>query len=1516
MAQVRVTPLGAIDQNTDVRYINRGNYTDALNIRHRDIDSNNTDGSAYLIKGTAESISIPNITAQTKTYRVNVATSGNYTGTILAGNEILIKANDATYTGNVSRNRNVTLPTFVTNVLADLNAVNPGTFTNITPGEFVVTKYNIPTDTGQTRNISSITIASDFITIASSFGSGYAGFANGERWRYNANGNAPIGGLTDGAFYYIRFLSGLSYALYATRTDAVADSNRINLTGTLTGTQSITRVMDVEGYFDITDTAGLDQSYLLFSSPLSTYPSALTFDLIQDHVYQTETLKIVGEIVIENDLFLISATEKTPYGAYSVSRAQFQVNYSEIGYITFDDNSNTHTYTRLLRSKDLGFSPSYKVSGVGERRSSGVNVYLTDGNNLPRAVYLKYPYTQDSALIQNGGFYSLDSVGEETRMFQTSSSSNLEFVEVNENSGILPCGIKRYTGYFLTEGRTPSEYILPTGPIAIFNKPEGDHINIHGDDYNILSDKSVTLKLTDIPSSVYKFFVLVVIENQGDSFAINKVREYSIAEGETELTIEHTGYGDLPETVVLEEVVRLYSKYTKVQNMKLFSNRMILSNLTEETDEDLSVWASSITHSLEQKKLTSVGLMGNQFSAGRPAYKLGEYQDVNNIYNFTGYMINDTYRFGVQVKWKQSGKWSSVYWVDDIRFDTLTYNIINDPSYNRRTSNNLNSNLTEGLTGSTSDADYTVYTHSYHVKFGNINLAYVLPDGRALKDAVEAIRFVRSERIPEVLATGVFHSGFATTAPKIVPDDIYFDGSTLAAYHSLHTADDGDKVLYFYSPDIFYGQYQYEASNNDVLKLMGSYRLDSSNKGVDFVQGHSIGTGASVSMYADFTGYFGDQTSSKTAYSDWTISDQVELTTNDYTALGAFQVSKHYLVAKSLRDFSHAFLLNASTFKAVGYTGNDNKLYYGQIFRDLGANEKYPTDKRQSIYYGTGHFIKIDRFSPDILSNQEVFGGDVYTQKTHIKFQIPDTKLSYVSQSFGFYSQNVTNTQLCNILDHTLADDGPGYKFPQYTEINQAGSASRTYPVGSWGNGLLYWVENWDSVYKQNSYNAGYNATVDRVGNIGFDVNSDYDGRKPSTIIWSQIKVLGDAIDGYRLFMPLDFTDLDITNGEIAHHEVVNNAIYTWQQNSFQRQYFNEGTLVNPQQGSSIVLGTGSFAGPPGAEISSIGCDNKWAIVKGTTQNGKDVVYWYNEKLRKLVRFGQDGTKVISDQTISSTLTRDMKYLVDQNNPLNNLGVHAGWNNRYQEAIFVFKGINPNIQKWVTSTSYVVGNYVLPVGTYTHASGMSFVYRCIQNHTSGASTQPETGASWTSYWAKVTPGTDSNTHTLFTWVWDEIKNGFITKWSLYPSMFMNNRIGLYSVNPLERNKLHLHDVGAYGSFYGVSNDGYIEMVMNYEPNIAKNFEAVQVISDVAPFRTDFFTKNHTSFNTSAEFDLRENLYFGFIRNDSTGTGVATNDTSRLWGTYLKTKFSFQGGVAQKLFNLIVKFRVMPRLYNQ
>ena len=63
-------------------------------------------------------------------------------------------------------------------------------------------------------------------------------------------------------------------------------------------------------------------------------------------------------------------------------------------------------------------------------------------------------------------------------------------------------------------------------------------------------------------------------------------------------------------------------------------------------------------------------------------------------------------------------------------------------------------------------------------------------------------------------------------------------------------------------------------------------------------------------------------------------------------------------------------------------------------------------------------------------------------------------------------------------------------------------------------------------------------------------------------------------------------------------------------------------------------------------------------------------------------------------------------------------------------------------------------------------------------------------------------------------------------------------------------------------------------------------------------------------------ELREDLFYSTIKNDSTGTGLNSGDTSRLFGRWLKMKvFLASAAGTQKLINAIVKFRPSPRLYN-
>lgn len=53
--------------------------------------------------------------------------------------------------------------------------------------------------------------------------------------------------------------------------------------------------------------------------------------------------------------------------------------------------------------------------------------------------------------------------------------------------------------------------------------------------------------------------------------------------------------------------------------------------------------------------------------------------------------------------------------------------------------------------------------------------------------------------------------------------------------------------------------------------------------------------------------------------------------------------------------------------------------------------------------------------------------------------------------------------------------------------------------------------------------------------------------------------------------------------------------------------------------------------------------------------------------------------------------------------------------------------------QWLTSTAYVAGT--TPSRVYNLVGGANNIYRCKSGHTSGASTEPGVGASWTTYWA-------------------------------------------------------------------------------------------------------------------------------------------------------------------------------------
>jgi hypothetical protein len=1527
--QVRVTPNGLLDQDTDLSYVGRGNYVEGNDVRHRQVDGGNfggvmgTEGNLNLITEVNGSpgTGLPTITAQQKKYRI---------------------------------------------------------YMNFEP--FASSRITAFQGTISVENASGV-ITTRAVSLSAPSVTTFASFAQLLQLEFDA---------LCASAYASTFIMSPSTAPYYTST------------GTNTG------------YFTLAGPASPTNEDFILRVANTTPAAPLCQIVLEDELVITAdplVLKVIGSYQLEDYLFVWSASERATNAPTS--------DFSEIGVIYTTNGGASFTYKTLVRSRKLGFSKERRVDAQIERVGSQINFYWTDGYGKPRAMYLKYSLvtTQNGFMFTTGGRYELETIDEESSFFYRVPSATIENLQVVPSGGTITAGNKRYTGRFLTEDFVTTEFLYPTNPVNIYAADPSSPSRVAGDPSGTVTSKSVTMRISNFPAGVYRYFELVAIEYSDEGYTATVVQRYSLSPDVNELDVQHVGIGQDNIPLGANELVAIFSRYQVAQNMRIFDNRMVLSNVQEQVDKDLSAWASAFTHVLDSKAIPAIGsiidtpydFLDGSLDSDTPravleelGYPLEEYLEPTNTKNYTGYIFNDTYRFGVQVKWKDTGKWSAPYYVDDIRFDSLAYNI--NVATSRRAGNTIQSNLTD----STGDNVYVNY-----VKFGNINLNYPVA-GVPLRNLIEGFRIVRADRIPEVLASGYFFLGtdagsgkraphniaqssaitsytfgtsnvlassidngsphgfltgtvvkFSDVGPGIINlnnDRFYFirvisttefalrsdpngsdivftasGGSTndfilsISNLPQTHTSN-GSEVLFFHSPELFYRDrsYVFDVSTCS-LKILGPtlQRLNVLAQSGSF----SSTTGTFV---GEFDGYF---SSASREYIELKSSSAGSLPDlKDYAKMEQFQTRELSVSGYTAQSFNRFAVdvfglngllrLNSGSNFPSGLAHSENSgIFYGQLFRNLGANRKYPVNIENTVYGSTGHYYYLTPGQSGTLSGVEVFGGDTFTQKTFTPIAI--NAGGYFGQLMVAYCQNTVNAQMLSIDEDSAAVTSFGYRWPHFNPVGTGAFTVR--PSGfdrylsytAWNNSI--WAKlafSSSGFVPQREYNASYTLRDGTIMEQGYLKDDFYDGTNETKIVWSSRKALGSQRDGYRLgFGPADVAELDISKGPITHHEVVNGSFYTMQPFSFQRQYFRDASLIGADAGTDVVIGSGSILGAPGVELSAIGTEHKWSAFKGQSPNGKESMFWFNNRLQKIIRFAGDGVVVISDRGMISRLQNSTKWLNGRVHPLTGSGVHGVWNDRFAEAIFTFKAINPTIPAWVTSTIYTTGSlvFISPSNTYLHASGLPFVYKAKSNHTSAAASKPETGANWQTFWEKITPGTDPNVHTLMTLVYDEPKNGFICEHSYWPDIYLQYQNGFFSPNPLDPATIYLHDRNTNRLYYGSAFNPSITMVMNYDPNQAKIFDALQLQSQLVPASVRFYTPTHESFLESSDWDLREGLYYAPVKNDTltAAGGLNSLDTSRLWGKWLKIKFFIgTGSTKQKLINAVVRFRPMTRLYNQ
>ena len=1226
---------------------------------------------------------------------------------------------------------------------------------------------------------------------------------------------------------------------------------------------------------------------------------------------------------------LVGSTYDAPY---ALGTAQVTINPYSIGRVQVSEEdviADVINTTVLLTSKQLNFRVKRQPDIYIENNSQYIGIYFTDNFNPIRVLYYYGPYVTNGFL----NTYSYGTIDAQSRLLLQDTNITLAYNSTITGVGQLKSGDYRYAVRFVTANESATSWTQLSNVINIYAGSL-----LVGDVDGTITSRANVFDVTGIPTGLFKYIELAYVIYQGEANASFLASRTVITSSSMQLT--HTGFGTEVE-VDLGTLQSVYAGYETAKSIDVLNNKMIISNLSANQIRDFSLFAQSLTHELVQETIPSVGI---SVSTAFDNYTYGEYFNPETTYNKKTFVYNETYRFALSVKLRNGPLLSNQFWIDDIRFDTNANNNLADPTSNRRTGGLPDYKLVDAGTGD-------VFVAS--VIFGNIDWNFTV-DGIRIIDLVERIYINQVEmtsQYKEILGTGLcvnfgrasedaYTTGnnFTTVPgldhancqlpegwsnPNLVGEFNWFSGNTELVNGTLpnqfpNTYTDaridkskGIKYASFYSPDDYFNNESFDYRSGDKLFQFSEVHRTVIPTNQTF-QGY--GLNAFKGEYQELIGSTGSTDPLGTG-AEITLDDVQVVSEGGTLAFGAAGVSA---VKTSYMSWQDSNLINYnSTWKCPaspvlyaqsGFNSSSMGLTFAQYYRPKSFYVKFGP-KSESKYVPTGTYIDAPLIG--VVASVQVY-GDSFTQSSFYKLRAPE----------------VGSTAFDGVLNH-FYKNGWGFETMFYSQ-NRVNSQMR-YPIS--GNAIdicpYISVDNWNNSANLDIATTLYTPsyTVRNQVNVlpAYDPNALDTTKFPTRIAYSQTKPNGSITDEYRNFKPLDFRDLDMVAGEIIHHEISNGELLTWQQRSFQRQYFNDTGALVSADGSEVILGDGGALSRRGIQLSSLGTTHKWSIVKGVSKGGNDVMAWWNTEYGYVIRFGYDGVNPISYvHNINGFVDKNTKWVDLRHTPADDEGIRGVWNDERKEYIWTIRGFKTNRERFNPRKYYAAGD---SVWVYEGFQQTPTIYKALQQTSQVQGGVPiAVGVDNVAYWQLQDSPVNKNAYTL---AFSEFKNGFSCYYSFLPLFYAKWKKSYESSSPFIQQNIYIHNRGAYSRWYGgfLISKPFIMAVLNDNPNDKKSYNALELNSLLEPnsngHALDLFTEQHVSYLDASDFspdELHDIMRASWIKNDATVTAENPNglndvDTSELFGEYLLLKFYFTPEVYNKLFAMTVSYQMRSRMNN-
>lgn len=1061
-----------------------------------------------------------------------------------------------------------------------------------------------------------------------------------------------------------------------------------------------------------------------------------------------------------------------------------------------------------------------------------------------------------------------------------------------------------------------------------------------------------------------------------------------ISSGQQSVRYEHTGYEIDEADYSSEELQKIPFIIKRAKNIRAIDNRLVVSNVVSGSNEDFLVDVfSGITYEIDKHPIPITGSHQpeiNVLERDGPAASstntytqkplvVGEYTDPENVFKYVGYMQDETYRFYAVAEY-YSGELSDAYYLFDVKFDT------NQTSSDlKRAGSFTDYKLNDGYSGACLIDGANVYVPYIKVIIPQ-NLPYI--NGVSAKDVIRRIHIFRADVLNKtilanglgVLAVGGDGGKYGYNAFVAPPasTDLWAYGANFKYYYSFPFIADvnnttANEIQFVLNNAGYYGVNVLSSPYNgpgvirrDIVEFYSQDHLLSTER-INYTSGdrvinyghydnyyQSYVDDSSYLNHHQFGSFYFNVPSGQA--SGGTDTETIILNANAFTgpvswldaggsvrfgAAGNEIFVKSTVAAwtspsvtdKMVQNSSYVLFLDSNVTN-FGINPAKNEVDFGchmiSYSRNLTPDQQYGQLSIGSAI-PTGAFYDLQTNTtqlgqPTTLNQVKVFGGDTFTCKSLLKYRYTDPSDSPDGGRFcvgiEFYSQSRVNPQL---RYNEFGEDPLKTNFVWPIDFNKA---SEPAEFQKWfNNSSGTFVANFD---EKISYNESY-SDKNRINvKAVYDPGIYYETKLPATIFYSDPKLQESVSDSYAYIDPTNRKDLDITLGPINHHEIFNGELVTFQDRAVVRQFFNT-TAMFADASSQIILGDGgSVLSRKGATLSTYGAINKWGIVKGRSQGGNDVLYWFDAINRKVFRLGADGVVPISTRgNIDSHFANKANLVQLYDIPAHGLGLHGIWNESANEAVFTFR-VRRKVANWVNGNRYSQGDVVFYNGSPEfyewHQTGEIYV----SNINSNIFVPSESLGAWTHV-----PHSDINYYNEFTIVYSEDKNGFTTFESPMPKIYLPYKDRYLSPRPIEpQSLLYEHGFGPPCVWYALDSsnpvsdptalreNAYIEGVVNYNPEIVKTAEALSIDCEIVPLRVEVKSKNHSTFMGASDFVLAETMYRSPVKNDASGGESPDGDTSRVYGRWLSVKFIMEYGIRQRMRSFVAKVRERNRMYNK